>query len=97
MERVKKKIFDNHYCHCCALEIEDQDHLFRGCVYVENLWGILLGDATITGARICHLRSGFTAISIVTDNGRKVLLLAFGVYGNGGIMAESLISIKREQ
>ena len=55
---------------------------------------------------ICYFRSGFTTISIITDNGRKKiggkgLLPAFGAYENGITMkfliSASLISIRIEQ
>ena len=38
LEKMKRRITDDPYCHCCPQDLEDLCHLFRNCTKVKPLW-----------------------------------------------------------
>ena len=43
-ERMRRRLWDNPHCHCCADEKEDLSHLFRKYTRAQPVWYRLTGD-----------------------------------------------------
>ena len=60
MERVRRKLTDNPYCHLCGEDVGDLDHLFRFCIRTKPLWQKLNGGGVRTGDQDLPFKEWFS-------------------------------------